>query len=54
MKEYEALKGGRREKKIEEIAIEKCGPSIAPLILLAISSSSFKLSKYEKRDCSGK
>lgn len=25
MKEYEALKGGRREKKIEEIAIEKCG-----------------------------
>lgn len=25
MKEYEALKSGRREKKIEEIAIEKCG-----------------------------
>lgn len=25
MQEYEALKGGRREKKIEEIAIEKCG-----------------------------
>lgn len=25
MREYEALKGGRREKKIEEIAIEKCG-----------------------------
>ncbi|WP_079529951.1 type I restriction-modification system subunit M [Halobacillus hunanensis] len=25
VKEYEALKGGRREKKIEEIAIEKCG-----------------------------
>jgi len=24
-KEYENLKGGRREKKIEEIAIEKCG-----------------------------
>ncbi|MBD8003770.1 type I restriction-modification system subunit M [Bacillus norwichensis] len=24
-KEFEALKGGRREKKIEEIAIEKCG-----------------------------
>ncbi|NBJ71627.1 MULTISPECIES: class I SAM-dependent DNA methyltransferase [Clostridia] len=25
MKEYKALKGGRREKNIEEIAIEKCG-----------------------------
>lgn len=25
MEEYEALKGGRREKKVEEIAIEKCG-----------------------------
>lgn len=25
MKKYEALKGGRREKKVEEIAIEKCG-----------------------------
>ncbi|MBF2468044.1 type I restriction-modification system subunit M [Listeria welshimeri] len=25
MKEYEELKGGRREKKVEEIAIEKCG-----------------------------
>lgn len=25
VKEYEALKGGRREKKIEEIATEKCG-----------------------------
>src|SRR5699024_5459652 len=25
MKEYEALKGGRRQKKIEEIEIEKCG-----------------------------
>src|SRR5699024_8452373 len=25
MEEYEALKGGRREKEIEEIAIEKCG-----------------------------
>ncbi|KRG10724.1 N-6 DNA methylase [Virgibacillus soli] len=25
VKEYKALKGGRREKKIEEIAIEKCG-----------------------------
>lgn len=25
IQEYEALKGGRREKRIEEIAIEKCG-----------------------------
>lgn len=25
MEAYEALKGGRREKKVEEIAIEKCG-----------------------------
>lgn len=25
IKEYEELKGGRREKKVEEIAIEKCG-----------------------------
>lgn len=25
IKEYEQLKGGRREKKIEEIAVEKCG-----------------------------
>lgn len=25
MREYEVLKGGRREKKVEEIAIEKCG-----------------------------
>lgn len=49
MKEYEALKGGRREKKIEEIAIEKCG-----FYLPEQSRFSYLLNLNEEEDIANK
>ncbi|AYU55821.1 class I SAM-dependent DNA methyltransferase [Staphylococcus debuckii] len=49
MKEYEALKGGRREKKIEEIAIEKCG-----FYLPKQSRFSYLLNLNEEEDIANK
>lgn len=49
MKEYEALKGGRREKKIEEIAIEKCG-----FYLPEKSRFSYLLNLNEEEDIANK
>lgn len=47
--EYEALKGGRREKKIEEIAIEKCG-----FYLPEQSRFSYLLNLNEEEDIANK
>lgn len=49
MNEYEALKGGRREKKIEEIAIEKCG-----FYLPKQSRFSYLLNLNEEEDIANK
>lgn len=49
IKEYEALKGGRREKKIEEIAIEKCG-----FYLPEQSRFSYLLNLNEEEDIANK
>jgi type I restriction enzyme M protein len=49
VKEYEALKGGRREKKIEEIAIEKCG-----FYLPEQSRYSYLLNLNEEEDIANK
>ncbi|WP_330948768.1 class I SAM-dependent DNA methyltransferase [Virgibacillus sp. MG-45] len=49
VKEYEALKGGRREKKIEEIAIEKCG-----FYLPKQSCYSYLLNLSEEEDIANK
>lgn len=49
MKEYEVLKGGRREKKIEEIAIEKCG-----FYLPEQSRFSYLLNLNEEEDIANK
>lgn len=49
MKEYEALKGGRREKRIEEIAIEKCG-----FYLPEQSRFSYLLNLNEEEDIANK
>jgi len=49
MKEYEALKGGRRQKKIEEIAIEKCG-----FYLPEQSRFSYLLNLNEEEDIANK
>ncbi|WP_182199334.1 class I SAM-dependent DNA methyltransferase [Paraliobacillus salinarum] len=49
MKEYESLKGGRREKTIEEIAIEKCG-----FYLPEQSRFSYLLNLNEEEDISNK
>lgn len=49
MKEYGALKGGRREKKIEEIAIEKCG-----FYLPEQSRFSYLLNLNEEEDIANK
>ena len=49
MQEYEALKGGRREKRIEEIAIEKCG-----FYLPEQSRFSYLLNLNEEEDIANK
>jgi type I restriction enzyme M protein len=49
VEEYEALKGGRREKKIEEIAIEKCG-----FYLPEQSRYSYLLNLSEEEDIANK
>jgi len=49
MEEYEALKGGRRQKKIEEIAIEKCG-----FYLPEQSRFSYLLNLNEEEDIANK
>ncbi|WP_301421155.1 class I SAM-dependent DNA methyltransferase [Mammaliicoccus lentus] len=49
MEEYKALKGGRREKKIEEIAIEKCG-----FYLPEQSRFSYLLNLNEEEDIANK
>ncbi|WP_271398395.1 type I restriction-modification system subunit M [Salinicoccus roseus] len=49
IKEYEVLKGGRREKKIEEIAIEKCG-----FYLSEQSRFSYLLNLNEEEDIANK
>lgn len=49
IKEYEVLKGGRREKKIEEIAIEKCG-----FYLPEQSRFSYLLNLNEEEDIANK
>src|SRR5690625_3435235 len=48
-REFEALKGGRREKKIEEIAIEKCG-----FYLPEQSRFSYLLNLNEEEDIANK
>lgn len=49
MEKYKALKGGRREKKIEEIAIEKCG-----FYLPEQSRFSYLLNLNEEEDIANK